>query len=257
MASSRDFATMLCIMFMALIFVKTMSNPIEVDAVDGWFNAHATFYGDMSGKATMQGACGYGNLFDQGYGLETTALSYALFQNGATCGACYEIKCVNDPQWCYPKAGSITVTATNSCPPSDKPPQWCNFPNQHFDLSMPMFVKLANYKAGIIPVQYRRVPCVKKGGIRYEITGNPYYIKVLVFNVGGDGVVRAVNIKGSKSVWSSMRRDWGQKWVTNSQLVGQGLSFQVATSDGRMVTEYNVVPANWRFGQTFSGKINF
>ncbi|KAF5748934.1 Expansin-A23 -like protein [Tripterygium wilfordii] len=258
MATSRNLATVL-FMFMALnIFVKSMSNPIEVEYGAGaWSNAHATFYGDMKGVGTMQGACGYGDLFKQGYGLETTALSYALFNNGATCGACYEIKCVNDPQWCYPQAGSITVTATNSCPPSATPPQWCNPPNQHFDLSMPMFVKLANYKAGIIPVQYRRVACVKKGGIEYELSGNPYNIEVLVFNVGGAGDVKSVSIKGSSGGWSSMNRDWGQRWVTKNQLVGQSLSFQVTTSDGKMVTEYNVVPAGWQFGQTYQGKINF
>ncbi|KAB2085283.1 hypothetical protein ES319_A05G390800v1 [Gossypium barbadense] len=192
-----------------------------------WYDAHATFYGDMSGGDTMQGACGYGDLFKQGYGLQTTALSTALFNNGLTCGACFEIKCFNDPQWCYPKAGSIIVTATNFCPPnySKSEGNWCNPPLKHFDLSKPMFTKLAYYKAGIIP---------------------------------RSGDVKDVKIKGSSTgSWLQMSRNWGVNWQTGAKLVGQSLSFQVTTRDGKMIKFDNVVPANWQFNQVFDGKTNF
>ncbi|KAJ8451465.1 hypothetical protein Cgig2_017856 [Carnegiea gigantea] len=223
----------------------------------GWKNAHATFYGDLGGQETMYGACGYGDLFKQGYGLATTALSTALFNDGASCGACYEIRC-KDSQWCKKDAGPIRVTATNFCPPwyHDDPYAWCNTPRKHFDLSMKMFLKIAEYKGGVVPVMYRKVKCLKKGGIKFELDGNPYWLLVLVYNVGGAGNVVGLNIKGSNSSWTNMSRNWGQNWQTWENLKGQSLSFQVTTGDGKQKVFENVAPDNWQLGHTYESKKN-
>lgn len=99
------------------------------------------------------------------------------------------------------------ITATNFCPPDYSKPSdnggWCNPPRKHFDLSMLMLTKIItkDYHAGIVPVQFRRVPCIKNGGTRFTINGNPYWILVLVYNVGGAGDVNAMQVKGSSRGW--------------------------------------------------------
>ncbi|KAH9322305.1 hypothetical protein KI387_016944, partial [Taxus chinensis] len=216
--------------------------------VHGWTAAHATFYGGSDASGTMGGACGYGNMYSAGYGTNTAALSTALFNNAALLNGVLPGR-------------SITITATNFCPPnnalSNDNGGWCNPPLQHFDMAQPAFQQIAKYSAGIVPVVYRRIPCKKSGGIRFGINGRDYFELVLVSNVGGRGDIRAAWIKGSRTGWQQMSRNWGANWQSNSYLNGQSLSFKIMSSNGRILTMYNVAPSNWRFGQTFASSQNF
>ncbi|KAJ6838231.1 expansin-A11-like [Iris pallida] len=252
-------ALILWVVFLVSSYVYT---AVDGFSASGWSKATATFYGGGDASGTMGGACGYGNLYSTGYGTRTAALSTALFNDGAACGQCYKIICdtSSNSKYCI-RGKSITITATNFCPPNYALPNdnggWCNPPRQHFDMAQPAWEKIGIYRGGIIPVMYQRVPCKKHGGVRFTVNGRDYFELVLVTNIGGAGSIQSMSIRGSRTGWTTMSRNWGANWQSNGYLNGQSLSFRVTLTDGSSLVFPDIAPAGWSFGQTFSSRLQF
>ncbi|CAH8325520.1 unnamed protein product [Eruca vesicaria subsp. sativa] len=242
-------------------YSSSTSSPSSSSSVSSsaseWRPARATYYAATNPRDAVGGACGYGDLVKSGYGMATVGLSETLFERGQICGACFELRCVDDLRWCIPGT-SIIVTATNFCAPNYgfdlEAGGHCNPPNKHFVLPIEAFEKIAIWKAGNMPVQYRRINCRREGSIRFTIDGGGIFISILITNVAGSGDIAAVKVKGSRTGWLPMGRNWGQNWHINADLKNQALSFEVTASDRSTVTAYNVAPRNWDYGQTFEGK---
>ncbi|CDY29367.1 BnaA06g14290D [Brassica napus] len=139
---------------------------------------------------------------------------------------------------------SVVITATNFCPPNFALPSNNGNP-------------CTIYGGGIVPVVFQRVSCYKKGGVRFRINGRDYFELVNISNVGGAGSIKSVSIKGSKTGWLAMSRNWGANWQSNAYLDGQYLSFSITTTDGATRVFLNVVPSSWSFGQTYSSRVQF
>eukprot|EP01018_Ginkgo_biloba_P038317 Gb_01506 [translate_table: standard] len=216
-------------------------------ADSGWQSAHATFYGGSDASGTMGGACGYGNLYSQGYGTNTAALSTALFNNGLSCGVCYEMKCNDDPQWCLP--GTVMVTATNFCPPNNALPN---------DMAQPAYLLVQSAAAALrhgsaclstnCQVQQRnRAHHVQKSGVREEGGSSVHNERALVLQFGA-------HQQRGRGGFDQRPRHRMATHVSQlgaelaEQLLSQRaeLSFQVTTSDGRTIISYNVAPSNWQ-----------
>lgn len=102
-----------------------------------------------------------------------------------------------------------------------------------------------------------RIPCVKKGGIRFLLNGNAWFNLVLVYNVAGAGAVDNMEMKGSGSSFFTMTRNWGENWELKQKLVGQPLAFRLTLSDNTKLTSNSAVPKWWRFGSTYECTQNF
>uniref|UniRef100_A0A7N0T2A0 Expansin n=1 Tax=Kalanchoe fedtschenkoi TaxID=63787 RepID=A0A7N0T2A0_KALFE len=244
-------ATLVC-----LALIQTSCEVAE--DTSEWDTATATYSNQTDTSIVTEGACGYGDLPEATYGKYSAGVSSVLFGKGRTCGACFEVRCVDHILWCLQGSPSVTLTTTDFCPPNfglaSDYGGWCNSPNRHFHMSKAAFGEIAEMKADIVPVQFRRVKCERKGGMRFTVTGSSGFYQVLITNVGLDGEVVAVKVKGSRTGWIPMARNWGQNWHSNINLTGQPLSFEVTSSSGRTATSYNVAPPNWQFGQTFEGR---
>ncbi|CAM6101296.1 unnamed protein product [Calypogeia fissa] len=224
-------------------------------------NGHGTWYGGTDASGTMGGACGYGNLYSQGYGTQTAALSDVLFNDGLSCGACFELACnLAESQYCYQGGKSIIVTATNNCPQGSFG-GWCDYPKPHFDLAIYAFQQLAPPSAGVFPLQYRRVSCVKDGGVRIIVEGNQWYFSITVYNVANAGNVVAISVQCSGTGFTPLAHSWGQVFTGDaSSLWGKELSFEMTAGTDSLtqtLTFWNVAPSNWGEGQTYESVGNF
>ncbi|XP_062205571.1 expansin-A31-like [Phragmites australis] len=237
----------------SLVLCTVLAVCLAVAAAD-WSPGTATFYGGPDGSGTMDGACGYGNLYNAGYGVNNAALSETLFNDGASCGQCYLIMCDTSKSTSCKPGNTITVTATNMCPANYVLPNggWCGPGRPHFDMSQPAWENIGIYKAGVIPVLYQRVQCSRSGGVRFSLAGSKYFLLVNIQNIGGSGSVGAAWVKGTETGWIQMSRNWGANWQALSGLVGQALSFAVTSTGGQYLQFPDVVPAWWQFGQTFT-----
>ncbi|XP_019157024.1 PREDICTED: expansin-A32-like [Ipomoea nil] len=165
-----------------------------------WKEGHATYSG--SPARTVGSACGYEEQ-KKTYGLYTAAVSTTLFKNAAGCGGCYEVRCVKSKMYCKKGHKSVVVTVTDLYP---RLRGWTP-PLPHFDLSQPAFLKIADHLGGHVPVMYRSVPCKRKGGGKFKISGNSYFNIVTVTNVGEGGDVKKLEVKADgEKKWKALKR---------------------------------------------------
>ncbi|XP_075489659.1 LOW QUALITY PROTEIN: expansin-B6-like [Primulina tabacum] len=229
--------------------------------VDGFAPAVATWYGSATGPGSGA-ACGFADdVASAPYNGYTAAGNNNLFKSGKGCGSCYQVRCSKHPSC---SGSPITLTINNECP-SD-----CNIVPYHFDLGGKAFGLLAKQgqddamrKAGIIDVEYQRVPCSYKSNIIFKIDegSNPNFLAFAMDEyINGDGDISAVELfPSNEKHWkTTMEQSWGATLKAGIPAGVKGpYSVKITTIKSRKsVVAKNVIPADWAPRKYYNSSVN-
>ncbi|KAM0838127.1 hypothetical protein ACQ4PT_061198 [Festuca glaucescens] len=237
------------------------------NADDGsWIAARATWYGAPNGAGPYDngGACGFKNVNLPPFSAMISCGNQPLFRDGKGCGSCYQIRCVAH-RACSGMPETVIITDMNYYPVS----------RYHFDLSGTAFGRMAKYgrndelrHAGIIDMQFKRVPCQYPGltvTFRVQHGSNPNYLAILVEYEDGDGDAVQVDIMESRlpdrvptGFWTPMRESWGSIWRLDRLRPLQGpFSLRVTDESGRSLVADQVIPAFWQPNAAYRSFVQF
>uniref|UniRef100_N1R5F2 Expansin-B4 n=1 Tax=Aegilops tauschii TaxID=37682 RepID=N1R5F2_AEGTA len=229
-----------------------------------WLPAKATWDGAPTGAGPDDngGACGYKHTNQYPFMSMTSCGNEPLFKDGMGCGACYQIRCVNNKA-CSGKPETVMITDMNYYPVA----------KYHFDLSGTAFGAMAkpgqNDKlrhAGIIDIQFQRVPCNHPGlnvNFHVERGSNPNYLAVLVEFANREGTVVQMDLMESRNgrptgYWTAMRHSWGAIWRMDSRRRLQGpFSLRIRSESGKTLVAKQVIPANWKPDTNYRSNVQF
>ncbi|KAI3444734.1 hypothetical protein Pfo_001399 [Paulownia fortunei] len=224
--------------------------------------AVATWYGDPNGAGSVGGACGYSfNVEKPPFSAMISAGNANLFQSGMGCGACYQVKCTQNPAC---SSNPVTVTITDECA--------CDSENVHFDLSGAAFGAMAKpgqaeilRGAGTFNVDYRRVPCdYPDTTLAFDIDpgSNSNYFAYVVKYVKGDGDLSSVELQTMNSnhdEWLPMLHSWGATWkIDLASGVKAPFSIRLTTlQTKKVIVAKHVIPDDWEPGKSYISLVNF
>ncbi|CDP08340.1 unnamed protein product [Coffea canephora] len=224
-------------------------------AQDAYVTTRATYYGSPDCLGTPFGACGYGEYGRTVNNAQVCGVS-RLYKNGSGCGACYQVRCKH-PQYCSEEGTKVVATDYGQGHDTD------------FILSVRAYAKLAKpnvvaelFAAGVIEVEYRRIPCSYPGYNLlvkvHEHSKYPFYLAIVILYQGGTSDIVAVEAyEESCKQWRGLRRAYGAVWdIANPPKGTLAFRFQVSGSAGvQWVQPNTVLPSEWRAGVAYDTAI--
>lgn len=197
-------------------------------ALGAEFVATATYY-----RSIHHGACGYGNLVHSLDRSMIAAVSDGLYDNGSACGKCFALTCADRV------CPTVVVRVTDWCPPKGNM-QWCYPSSRHFDLSIPVFEKLAPKVLGHTSVRASSVCCAYDGVLKVRVdASNAWYMALSLSGLPGPGGQERLKVSLiGPSTDLEMTRSWGAVWKVDGKRLSGTYAIRVTFPDaGTLTTE--------------------
>ncbi|KAK6162564.1 hypothetical protein DH2020_002405 [Rehmannia glutinosa] len=206
-------------------------NVSKLQSGPDWSTARASWYGNPSGAGSDGGACGYQNAVETApFSSLITAAASSIYDSGKACGTCYQVKCTTTAVC---SGNPVTVVITDECPGCDSQSILvdCNFPG--------------------VSVVFRVDP-----------GSNANYFATAIEYEDGDGLagVELKQAADSGGAWLKMQQSWGAVWkvdLPSNFPAPFSIRLTGGNNSGKTVVANNVIPANYKPGQTYRSLVNF
>jgi hypothetical protein len=199
------------------------------------------------------GACGYGSFAETLYGGNVGGSSRDLYRNGVACGACYQMRCT-DSKLCNKSGTTIVVTDFTESSQTDFVVTRSTFSS----MALPdQGDQLLN--AGIIDIEYKRVPCQYKDqnmSVKVDkLSRYPNYLAVQFLYQGGQTDIVSVDVEQvGSSEKHDLKRNYGAVWDIENPPEGP-LQFGFVIFSGyngkRVWPTKPVLPSDWKVGGVY------
>ncbi|XP_021768044.1 expansin-like B1 [Chenopodium quinoa] len=223
------------------------------------FRSKATYYHAIDGLGTPRGGCGYGEygrIINNGDVAVVT--SSKLYKGGASCGACYKVKCKEAV--CNEDGVVVMVTDYGV---SDGETDFILSSNAFNKMAMPNYEKELR-DDGRVPIEYQRVACQFPGkSLTLKVAEHsrfPSYLSFLFLYQAGDADITAVEMFEEQALeWKRCRRVYGAVWdIANPPRGPLTVRFFLdgsATKRARWVLVPKVIPIYWQAGVAYDTSI--
>ncbi|KNA15527.1 hypothetical protein SOVF_097500 [Spinacia oleracea] len=239
-----------------IVFLPALSFCLE----EPIFQSKATYYYATDGLGTPKGGCGYGEYgrtINDGNAAVVT--SSKLYKGGASCGACYNVKCKE----AVCDDGGVVVMVTDYGA-SDGETDFILSTHAFNKMALPNYEKdLRDY--GKVEIEYQRVACkFPRKTLTVKVVEHSRFPSYLAFEFlyqSGDADITAVELFEDDTLeWKSCRRAYGAVWdIANPPRGPLTVRFFLDGSvsvRARWVLVPKVIPTFWQSGVTYGTSIH-
>lgn len=142
--------------------------------------------------------------------------------------------------------GSVTILIVDSCPGCE---------NHHLDLSESAFAKIADKKAGRVPITYQTVACKVSGSMAYQFKDGSHEFWTAIQIRNHRLPITKVEAK-KNGAWEVLKRTDYNYFLDDKGIKDDPIALRITAADGQVV-EDSMPGAKGKGGKEFPGTTQF